>query len=273
LSSASMGLRPAASLENYITNPVGRYFAGSNVAAFCVSEAFTGISFWGRPDERDVGVVASAVRAGTSTCVYSHVSLVDLRKLDFLDLGTLSKLWAPLASYFKAFGPLVTRRALLTPRGTPGWILGEVFRSLSPGGSVCSFDDAVAALAWLGGDHRTLLSDLERIAGIAAMDASMVGDLQRLLDRQPRARAQQAANQFGMSGRTFQRRLRELGTSFQREVNQAHVRLAKRLMRETNRPLKWIAIESGYASLQHLSSSFRAQVGVSPTRWRTGDTG
>jgi AraC-like DNA-binding protein len=71
-----------------------------------------------------------------------------------------------------------------------------------------------------------------------------------------------------MSQRTFQRRLRELGTSFQQEINAAHLRIAKRLMQETDKPLKWIAIESGYASLQYFSSSFRARVGLSPSAWR-----
>jgi len=59
-----------------------------------------------------------------------------------------------------------------------------------------------------------------------------------------------------------------VGTSFQQEVNAAHVRIAKRLMQETDNALKWIAIEAGYASLQHFSSSFRAREGLSPSEWR-----
>jgi AraC-like DNA-binding protein len=78
----------------------------------------------------------------------------------------------------------------------------------------------------------------------------------------------EVARRFGMSQRTLQRRLHELGTSFQQEINAAHLRIAKRLMQETDNPLKWIAIESGYASLQHFSASFRARVGLSPSAWR-----
>ena len=100
--------------------------------------------------------------------------------------------------------------------------------------------------------------------------ASLLIGLRESLEQRPACRADEVARRFGISQRTFQRRLRELGTSFQQEINSAHLRIAKRLMQETDNSLKWIAIESGYASLQHFSSSFRARVGVSPSAWRVG---
>lgn len=99
---------------------------------------------------------------------------------------------------------------------------------------------------------------------------SLLIGLRAYFDEYPAPCVHQAARRFGVSQRTLQRRLRELGTSFQKEINAAHLRIAKRLMHETNNPLKWIAIESGYASLQHFSSSFRARVGLSPSAWRAG---
>jgi AraC-like DNA-binding protein len=95
-------------------------------------------------------------------------------------------------------------------------------------------------------------------------------DLRGHLEQRPDCSACEGARRFGLSRRTFQRRLRELGTSFQQEINAARLRVAKRLMQETDNPLKWIAVESGYASLQHFSSTFRARVGLSPSAWRAG---
>jgi AraC-like DNA-binding protein len=97
---------------------------------------------------------------------------------------------------------------------------------------------------------------------------SLLIGVRAYVDQHPACSIYEVARRFGISQRTFQRRLRELGTSFQREINAAHLRIAKRLMQETDNPLKWIAIESGYASLQHFSSSFRAHVGLSPSEWR-----
>jgi AraC-like DNA-binding protein len=150
-------------------------------------------------------------------------------------------------------------------------------RTAPPPSDDCKAREIVAQLArergLSGREHEVFArTDLERIARVAAREASLLPDLRSLLDRHPGASADMAARHFGISQRTFQRRLRELGTTFQRQLNQAHVRVAKQLMRDTNRPLKWIAIESGYASLQHFSSSFRDQVGMPPSEWRaTGE--
>jgi AraC-like DNA-binding protein len=263
------GLSPATSLENYVENPIGRYIAGPNAAAFWASSALTGMSFWGYPNDADVELIASAVRAATSPSICYHASLVDLRRLELLDLRVFDKLWSDLASHFTALGPLVTRRALIAPRGPTGAIVAELFKSLSQDASVRSFADGVEALVWIEVGDQAFLEELDRLPGIASNHTSMIAEVRGLLDGRPADRAEEVARRFGMSQRTFQRRLRELGTSFQQEVTAAHVRIAKRLMRETENPLKWIAIESGYASLQHFSSSFRAHVGVSPSRWRS----
>jgi AraC-like DNA-binding protein len=263
------GLSPATSLENYLENPIGRYIAAPHAAAFWASSVLTGMSFWGHPNDADVELITSAVRAATLPSACCHASLVDLRRLELLDLRAFDKLWSELASHFATLGPLVTRRALIAPRGPSGTIVGELFKSLSQDPSVRSFADGAEALVWIEvGDH-AFLEELDRLPDIASNHTSMIVEVRVLLDERPADRAEEVARRFGMSQRTFQRRLRELGTSFQQEVTAAHVRIAKRLMRETENPLKWIAIESGYASLQHFSSSFRAQVGVSPSRWRS----
>jgi AraC-like DNA-binding protein len=95
-------------------------------------------------------------------------------------------------------------------------------------------------------------------------------DVRAYLDQRPACSADAVARRFAVSQRTLQRRLREVGASLQKESNAAHLRIAKRLTQETNDPLKWIASESGYASLQHFSSSFRARLGLSPGAWRGG---
>jgi AraC-like DNA-binding protein len=269
VASVFRGLSPATSLENYVENPIGRYLAAPNAAAFWASSVLTGMSFWGHPNDADVELIASAVRAAAWPSACCHALLVDLRRLESLDLRAFDKLWSGLASHFAALGPLVRRRALIAPRGPTGAVVGELFKSLSRDPSIRSFADGAEALVWIEvGDH-AFLEELDRLPGIASNHTSMIAEMRGLLDERPTDRAEKVARRFGMSQRTFQRRLRELGTSFQQEVTAAHVRIAKRLMRETDNPLKWIAIESGYASLQHFSSSFRVHVGVSPRRWRS----
>jgi AraC-like DNA-binding protein len=270
LASTFRGLRPAASLKSYLANPLGCYIAGAHAAAFWASAVLSGVSLWGYPNDADVELLTSAFSDAISLSFSCHASLIDLRNLEILDLRTFDKLWSNLRSHFTALGRFATRLALLAPRGATRMI-SELFRSLRPGNSVRSFSDGVAALAWIGIGDGALLEDLDRLSRASPIERSVLGEVRRLLAKHPVSRAEQLARQLGISQRTLQRRLCELGTSIRDEVNAAHVQLAKTLMRETDNPLKWIAIESGYSSLQHFSSSFRARVGMSPSRWRASE--
>ena len=59
-----------------------------------------------------------------------------------------------------------------------------------------------------------------------------------------------------------------LGIGPQRYVVQRRVERAKTLMRRTNRPLAWIALEAGFADQSHLTQVFRREMGVTPGRYR-----
>lgn len=263
-------LRPAASLESYLANPFGFYVAGANAATFWAGEALSGIALWDHPGDADIELVTRALAVGGPASGRFHASLLDLRQLQLIDLRCFGRLWAGLEAYFSSLGSALQRRAVMVPAGPAGTIVVELMKRDDQASPVRAFTNPDEALVWIGVDHRPLLDDLDRIARPPSVDCAALAGARRLLDGDPTAPAEQIARALGLSQRTLQRRLREQGTSFQREVNAAHLRIAKRLMRETDEPLKWIAIESGYASLQHFSASFRAHVGVPPSRWRAG---
>jgi AraC-like DNA-binding protein len=68
--------------------------------------------------------------------------------------------------------------------------------------------------------------------------------------------------------RSLQRDLTASRTSFQRELDAARVRLARRLLQDSDSPLTEIAYDVGCASPQHFSKLFRRVVGVAPSAWR-----
>jgi AraC-like DNA-binding protein len=115
------------------------------------------------------------------------------------------------------------------------------------------------------------MRNVERVCVTSLADAPLLTAVRASLDGTPGLPAKDLARQVGVSLRTLQRRLRLLGTSYQREVADARLRVAKKLMRDTSHSIKWIALESGCASLQHFSTFFRDHVGVSPSQWRTGE--
>jgi AraC-like DNA-binding protein len=71
-----------------------------------------------------------------------------------------------------------------------------------------------------------------------------------------------------VSERTLQRKLGELGTTFQHELSEARVRVAKRLLIDSEAPVTNIALDVGCASLQHFSALFRKHEGESPSTFR-----
>ena len=73
----------------------------------------------------------------------------------------------------------------------------------------------------------------------------------------------------GFSRTLVERAFREcLSSSVQRQIAEARIAEAKRLLETTSRPIKEIAALSGFSTLEYLSRAFAAATGVSPTAWR-----
>ena len=226
------------------------------------------MSFWGRPDGADIDMIAGALEANPAPLLRRHALLVDLRRLESVDLHAFGKLSSILASRCTHPDQRVTRQAVIRPEGPAGAMAVAFFATLNQRCPSRSFAESREALEWIGVGNLTLFDEIDRIRGDSRASPPLIGALRNHLDHAPASTAREAALQIGVSQRTLQRRLREIGTSYQREVDLARLEIAKRLMRVTAQPLKWIALEAGYASPQHFSSSFRRHAGMSPSRWR-----
>ncbi len=271
----SLPLEPTAALRAYLANPSGRFVAADNVAIFALGAppmTVEGLSLWGRPSNADVEVIALTVGRGSGAPARSGAWLVDLRRLDCIDLRVFSKLSSVLAPWCRLARLRADRHAVLRPDGPAGILAAELVIALSHGCGARSFVDAREALGWMGVDQPALLDDLERLGATGPAHPPLAGALRELLEQSPAITVAQAARRLGVSQRTLQRRLRETGTSFQREVDLGRLEIAKRLMRATRQPLKCIALEAGYVSPQHFSSAFHRHIGMSPRRWRAAQS-
>lgn len=76
------------------------------------------------------------------------------------------------------------------------------------------------------------------------------------------------AQQIGISGRSFQRKLTEAGSSYSRVVDQVRLGMAAELLADENNTLRQIAARLDYANASNFARAFQRLSGVTPTQFR-----
>lgn len=123
-----------------------------------------------------------------------------------------------------------------------------------------------------GGAFANLLADLEKRLADGPASAGLVVDLRVAIARQLSEGRQPSiaavATRIGASRRTLQRRLGELGTTFQQQLDGVRRTTASRLLANTALDAVAIALLLGFAEPNSFSRAFRAWENTTPARWR-----
>lgn len=108
----------------------------------------------------------------------------------------------------------------------------------------------------------------------AVEDRAVAAALRVIADRVPKPlRVDEIAAAVPMSRRSLERRFRAaMGRTVHDEITRARIERVKRKLVETDLPIKAIARDSGFASLEHLSRVFRQKEGRTPGGWRRDQT-
>jgi AraC-like DNA-binding protein len=263
-------LRSAATIDEFLAEPVGRCVAGDSWLYFYPRPALCGFLLWGRPVEDDLRRLTRVLAVELDPAVEMHASLVDVRRVEGIDPAP----FAVLVDYVKAntvrLGTVVARLALVRSAGYTGALAQGFFPIVGSPYPVGMFEDTRAAATWLElPDATTIVDELEALHSAASGVSPLLRDLRSLLDREPGTfTLSSAARRLALSERSLQRQLGDLGTSFRREVGMGQVRVASKLMLEGDAKLSKIAHDVGCASLAHFSALFRKHMGASPSDWR-----
>lgn len=100
---------------------------------------------------------------------------------------------------------------------------------------------------------------------------SIADDARAVLTRRmtgERPSVDKLAHELGMSPRTLQRRLGELGTSYQALLDEVRRDASRRLLASTDLDAGEIAFLLGFEELNSFSRAFHGWEGATPTRWR-----
>jgi AraC-like DNA-binding protein len=102
--------------------------------------------------------------------------------------------------------------------------------------------------------HPTLVQQVVRALRVLMLDGRSSGD--------------EVARMLSLHRRTLNRRLRALGTTFQRVLDQVRLDVAQQLLRGSDISLDDLAAALGYAGVSPFMRTFKRWTGVTPTQWR-----
>jgi AraC-like DNA-binding protein len=257
-----------ADLKAFLAEPIGRSIAGRTWLYFYPHAGFCGFVVWGKPTSDDLERLVQVLRVELDKA--AHVSLIDARRVESADPRGFRVLERYVRAHHAELARAVKKLAIVRPDGIVGAITAGFFGVTPPPYPVELFDDRLRALAWLGVDdapkvEASLAEEEERASGTPPLLRDLRALLEQRLDDPSLAAV---ARVLALSERSLQRKLSEHGTTFQTEANAARVRVAKRLLRETDDKLTRVAHDVGCASLASFSSLFRRATGETPSAFR-----
>ena len=262
-------MRTTTQLTDFLRDPEGCQFLGKNFAYWCPRRTLTGFAVWGHPDRSDIRHLNAVMDVVLPPFGRPHHSLVDMSALGAVDPRAFREMADYLAKRWDAFGNLILRQALIRPNNFAGAIVAGFYEVVTPNYPVKIFDSIEPATAWLD-----ITGETDFIAAVTSTRAAardidpVVRQLRSLLcEESGWPRLSDLAKRMGLSERSMQRRLGAARTSFHAEVHTAKLDSAQTLMLAGGISLTQIALELGFASLQHFSSLFRKRHGQSPTQW------
>jgi len=261
-------LEPAPTLSSYASSPAGRSWSAGPFAAWCLAPTMFGFTLWGRPTKEDVEKLIQALLVELGPNAQPHLSLVDATLMDQVDPHAFEVLQRYVVKHRDALSQRVTKLALVRPGGLAGAAVAGFFSVLESPYPTTTVADVPAALKWLGADA-SYAKPLESLRAQASGISPLLGQLRAVLAASPRdVPVNEVAKQLGVSQRTLQRRLGELGTSYQKESLGHRMRTARAALATSDTPITAIALEAGFSTPQHFAAAFRKDTGETPTAYR-----
>ncbi|MCC7072327.1 MAG: helix-turn-helix transcriptional regulator [Deltaproteobacteria bacterium] len=256
----------AATASQFARRPAGRFLARATSVHFCVEPTLWGLLLWGRPSAADALALGRSLVHELEPRVPPHRSLVDASGLEGGDEGAFALLQRYLTDNGAALAHAVTRLALIRPGGMRGALVAGAYQVVPSPYPVQVFNDVGAGLDWL--DARHAQRSIEEMTRSVLGTSPTLLALRAHLDAHLAASLGSAARALALSERSLQRKLGEVGVTFQGETADARVRAAQRLLASGDAPITTIALEVGCASLQHFTALFRRRTGQTPSAWR-----
>jgi AraC-like DNA-binding protein len=265
-------MQPAASIEEFLAAPVGRWISGKSFVIWVLSPTLAGSVYFGRPTDEDFPALLRLsplpLHPGFAA---PFDAVIDCARLEGLSASSFEMLTRHLGE-IGGVSERIRRVAIVRPENMTGATLGGLFYELVQTRFRAGlFSDPVEAYRWLG--RKNVDDERQRVEEGLAEALGMPEVLRNLRDwlaanlDDPNVAA--AARALGLSPRSMQRHLQTAGTSFRGEIDRARVRAAEAFLVDSDDKLEAIARQVGCSSLSHFSTLFRRTTGETPSDFRT----
>jgi AraC-like DNA-binding protein len=258
-----------ATREELFRSPIGRYVAGRTYLVGVWDARLRLGAIFGRPDENDMRELASLLEVAFADGMASRLlALTDLSLVEAVDVKPLAVLEALLAERRAAFASKIERQALVRPAsGLVGLVVAGFSAARERPGQEQTFTRRDAALDWLGHpDGKEVASAMTRLLHEVAGVNAALSAFRRNLEMDPGLGLEALAARQGMSKRSLQRMLQASNTSYQKELPDAQLRAAQRLL-VLGHKVDAVASEVGCRA-DTLQRLFRERLGKTPSEFR-----
>ena len=259
------------SIEEFVAEPVGRFFVGPTFFVWCHAPNLCGSVTWGRPTETDVRQLVAAWDFTLHPALASgFVVIMDDHAVEYADWRTLSIVVDAIRRWMPRWRRLFRRQAVVIPPGIIGMMIAGIAPLVGVRHRFRLFRAPGDAICWLGHpDGPAAASEVERRVDEARGTSPLLRALRDYLDQSlDTAGVQPAARALGMARRSLQRELGRERTSFRAELDLARVRAASSMLAYTDEKVEVIARKVGGLSASRLSALFRRHVGETPAEHR-----
>lgn len=262
-------MKLSADLPSFLHGTGDRYHRAKTYVAWRCEPDLVGVADWGQYDKTSFAERALVIDHFVLNARAPQRLLVDSQYCT--DAGP--HVFASAADFWLSrrirHATSVSRLAVVIPHGFVGVVITGMSTLLDLGCPLRLFQELAPALTWLGVVEPSVFAKQLPEVHPPVSHAALLCTLHELLVvRDFTISVAHAARQLGMSERTLQRRLSEADTTFQAELLRAKLTKAKALMLANTHSMTAIALELGFASLQHFSARFAAVNGESPSSWR-----
>lgn len=259
---------PCSRMEEWLTDPVGRYFVGDHHLIWCDRADRAGTILWGRLSEAESERLVIAWDFARQLTP-PYISIVDFSALTGIDANAYTNVARFIGDRLPQLAHRIRRQALVRPSGVSGAIVAGFYPTLTPGFEWRDFSDAAAAYDWCCPDTPELREQLAGLASSVRDGSPLIARLRHYLrENIEHARIDEAARALGCAERTLQRELAAAGSSFRDERTRARIEHAATLLVETELKIEVIGRQVGFHSVTSFVRQFRALKGELPAAYR-----